>query len=296
MNILEDEELMGFEGKQQSPRIINPSDMVEDVLKQFNSPSRMGGIELPWPRTKDRFSIRTSEVTLWAGINGHGKSALLNQICALTSPVTRWLIASLEMPVRNTMQNMVKQMGGAGNPTDDYVKQILKKTENRIWLYDRLDTVPSDIIISVIHYACMELGVKHFVIDSLVKCGISTDDYNKQKDFVDQLCVLAKRYDVGIHLVHHIRKGEREGKTPDKFDIKGAGEIADLVDNICIVHRNKDKEKKLREGKPVDEGIPDTTLIIAKQRHYGIEDSFPLYYHADSLQFLSSPKAPPFSI
>lgn len=294
MNIIEDKDLLAFDGKQQSQNIISPAELTDDIIAMFDSEESMSGLQLPWPRTYDQFSIRTSEVTLWAGVNGHGKSLLLNQICAWTLPNTTWLICSLEMPVKQTIKRMVRQMAGLSNPSSAYIAQLTQTMQDRLWIYDRLDTVPANVMLSVIHYASQELGIKHILIDSLVKCGMSVDDYNAQKHFVDQLCVLAKRYDIGIHLVHHIRKGEREGKRPDKFDIKGAGEIADLVDNICIVHRNKDKEKQIRAGEDVPEGVPDGSLIVAKQRHYGIESEFPLYYHADSLQFVSAPGARPF--
>lgn len=294
MNIIEDKDLLAFDGKQQSQNIIKPSDMADAVVELFAAPNVMEGLRLPWPCTHEQFSLRTSEVTLWAGVNGHGKSLMLGQVCAQTLPDTSWLIASLEMPVKQTLRRMVRQMAGLSNPSDAYIRTIMKTMQDRLWIYDRLDTVPANVMLAVIHYASQELGIKHIMIDSLVKCGMAVDDYNAQKHFVDQLCVLAKRYDIGIHLVHHIRKGEREGKRPDKFDIKGAGEISDLVDNICIVHRNKDKERQVRAGEDVPEGVPDGFLIVAKQRHYGIEQDFPLYYHADSLQYLSSPSARPF--
>lgn len=296
MNVLNigDEELLAFDGQQQSQDIIKPSDLTEQVTELFEHPERMLGHELMWSSMSNKFALRKGEVTLWAGINGHGKSLILNQVCAYMLPYSKWLIASMEMPVRETVRRLVRQMAGLSNPQKGYIAEILKSTDEQLWIYDRLDTVPANIMLAVIHYAVNELGIEHIVIDSLVKCGLGVDDYNRQKQFVDQLCQLAKRYQIHIHLVHHIRKGEREGKIPDKFDIKGAGEITDLVDNICIIHRNKDKERKLQTGEHVEEGVPDSLFVVAKQRHAGIEGQYPLYYHADSLQFLSSPKARPF--
>ena len=77
-----------------------------------------------------------------------------------------------------------------------------------------------------------KLGCKHIVIDSLMKCGIGEEDYQAQGDFVDKLCWIAKKYDVHIHLVHHMRKGRSEDDIPDKFDVKGASRITDMVDNL----------------------------------------------------------------
>ena len=130
------------------------------------------------------------------------------------------------------------------------------------------------------------------MIDSLMKCGIKTDDYNLQKDFVDQLCAIAQDNNCHIHLVHHVRKGDKEGKEPDKFDIRGAGEIADMVDNIFIMHRNKFKERKIEAKQSVDKFVPDASLICAKQRHGEWEGKINLYFHKASQQFMSGPDHP----
>ena len=136
-------------------------------------------------------------------------------------------------------------------------------------------------------YAMTVLKIKHIVIDSLMKCGINGDDYNGQKTFVDRLCWAAKTYGGHIHLVHHMRKGRSESDAPDKFDVKGAGEITDMVDNLVIVHRNKEKERAIENGEHVHDGICDTTLIVAKQRHGEWEGKIKLWFHKESQRFAS---------
>lgn len=293
-NIIRDEDFVEFLAEQQSQYLMPAIDFSELAIQAFEDGNLMPGLKLPWPKSHDKFALRPSEVTLWAGINGHGKTALLGQVCALTMPATKWLVASLEMPIRETLKRLVKHIAGNSSPTPEYIETIMKSTEGHLWLYDQIDTVPAERIIAMIHYAATKLKIEHIIIDSLVKCGMAVDDYNVQKHFVDDLCWAAKRHNIHIHLVHHIRKSEREGKVPDKFDIKGAGEILDLVDNICIIHRNKDKEVSIQNGKQVDPSIPDTMLIVAKQRHNGQEPHFGFYFHADSGQFVSKPGHRPF--
>ena len=98
--------------------------------------------------------------------------------------------------------------------------------------------------------------------------------------------------------MHHARKGEKESDVPDKFDLKGAGEITDLVDNVLIVHRNKRKESDLRkeglseEKRVAVEAQADTVLICAKQRHYTWEGTVKLWFDAASLQFRDSKSGP----
>lgn len=296
MDLLHDKDFLDFKGQEESQYITPANHFVDIAIESFEDGDKMSGLQLPWAKTVGRFQLRKGEVTLWAGINGHGKSQLLGQVCALTLPNAKWLVASLEMPVRATLNRMLKQMSGFSNPSQQHIKDLLKTTDGRLWIYNQLDTIPSERIIAMVHYAATKLKVEHVILDSLVKCGLGVDDYNKQKEFVDRLCWAAKSLNIHIHLVHHVRKSEREGKVPDKFDIKGAGEITDLVDNVCIVHRNKDKEAKVRDGKPFDKLDPDTRLIVAKQRHAGIEDKFALYFHFESQQFISGPDARPFHV
>lgn len=294
MEILKDAEFLEFKANQESQFITPASDYRQLAIDSFVDSDVMKGMKLPWTKTHEHFAIRKGEVTLWAGVNGHGKSQVLGQVAALTLPISKWLIASLEMPIRSTINRMARQIGGVSNPSESYVNQIMNYTENRLWIYDQIDTIPADRIIAMVHYAATKLGIDNIIIDSLVKCGMGVDDYNAQKKFVDRLCWAARAHDIHIHLVHHVRKSEREGKIPDKFDVKGAGEIIDLVDNIIIVHRNKDKELKVQQKKPFEKLDPDNSLIVAKQRHAGIEGRFALYFHADSQQFLSAPDARPF--
>ena len=81
-----------------------------------------------------------------------------------------------------------------------------------------------------------------------------------------------------------MRKGESEYKIPNKFDIRGASEIADQVDNIFIIHRNREKEDN--NG---DKDEPDCILKVAKQRHFSWEGKFSLWFHKESGQYTGDP-------
>jgi twinkle protein len=148
-------------------------------------------------------------------------------------------------------------------------------------------------MIGVVHLAAQKYCIKHEFIDSLVKCGIDQDDYPAQKRFVDSLCWAAKANNIHIHLIHHIRKGDTEKNKPGKFDVKGAGEITDLVDNVFIVYRNKRKEERVRNNEDVGDDIPDALVICEKQRHGEWEGNILLWVHKKSMQFLPKYSASP---
>ena len=293
MNLLEDKEFLEFQGLQESAQLVQfkDVDVIEKTKRRFaDSRDGLFGDTMPWPKTFDLVRFRPGEVSLWAGINKHGKSLVLGQVICWLPYERRSVIASLEMPVDAQMARMCQQTVFTGKPTDQYIEQFGAMTDN-IWIYNQLQTVKTDRMLALTNYAGAHLGVNHMVIDSIVKCGMALDDYSRQRDFVDAICQLAKAHQMHVHLVHHIRKGDKEGKEPDKFDIKGAGEIPDLVDNIFIVHRNKDKERKVQQGQHVDEMEPDVKIICNGQRHGEWEGQIALWHEKTSHQFMAGPNS-----
>ncbi len=284
MKILTDDDL-NFTGTQESQFISKPSEFTQEVIDRFDGNLKYAGDRLPWSKTHNFVALRPGEVSVWAGYNAHGKSQILGQVAAWTLN-KKWLIASMEMKPSATIQRMLRQVAGTKQPANEYINKFLNWTDDRLWIYDQQDSVSSDRILGMIHYAARELKVEHIVIDSLMKCGIATDDYSKQKYFVDKLCWAAKNYNIHVHLVHHIRKGIDEMKMPGKMDLKGSGDISDLVDNVFIVHRNKAKEKKIQKGDEVSETEPDCRLGVEKQRHGEWEGIFNFWFHNDSMQYV----------
>jgi len=227
-------------------------------------------------------------------------SARVSCPCGLVSTATanhscsaRWLldvspvaIASMEMPPVSTVERMLCQVTGLEMPHIRQAKEFSAWTDDRLWIYDQQDSVPPDRILGMIRYAIHELDIRHIVIDSLMKCGIKPDDYGAQKEFVDRLCWSVKNTNAHIHLVLHMRKGRSESDIPSKFDVKGAGEISDLADNLFIIPRNKDKEEKIDAGELVPINVADQTLTVAKQRHGKWEGRFHFFFHKPSQQYL----------
>jgi len=167
---------------------------------------------------------------------------------------------------------------------------VLKQLQN-MWLYDQQGTVKSERIIAVIRYCAEKLGIQHIAIDSLMKCVRGTDDYNGQKDFVDQLTGVARDLGIHIHLVVHLKKGDSDERLPTRLDISGTMAITDLVDNVVLVWRNKKKERQKDSGQPVDETHPDSLLICDKQRNTcdGWEGRVKLWYNNQTMKFTDHP-------
>ena len=141
-------------------------------------------------------------------------------------------------------------------------------------------------------YASIELGVTHVIIDSLTKCTKGETDYDGQKDFMNQLCEVAKEMNIHIFLVHHVRKGNDETETANKFDLKGSGSISDLVDNVMIISRNIKKERETERNLIADNSVPGAALIVSKQRHGDWNGTLGLWFDKKSQQFTESFQQP----
>ncbi len=254
------------------------------------------GALLPWSKTHSKIRIRPGEVSLWAGVNGHGKSLMLGQVMLdLAFQGHRCVIASMEMQPAATIERMAYQALGFKDPTKKamlrFLKHIFFNENDGLYLYAQNGMVDPKMILALARYSAYKIKASNFVIDSLMKCGINGDDYNAQKWFVDNLCSIASDTGIHIHLVCHSRKKETEKRIMDKFDIKGSGDISDMADNIYTVFRNKDKEKEARKP-PGDQNEkimerPDAILNCDKQRNGDWEGMISLWHDKRSGQFVA---------
>ena len=194
-----------FLGHQESQDLRSPSEFLDKVEFLAEHGDTQQGESLPWDYADNIFKLRPSELTIWAGVNGHGKSLLLGMIMLWRMKHERVVIASLEMLPAQTLYRMSCQFAGC-RPDPKFSRRVVESMDGKLWLYDQQDTINPLRIMAMILYCAKELKADHIVIDSLLKCGISEDDYKGQKDFVDRLQWLAKSNGIHIHLVCHMRK------------------------------------------------------------------------------------------
>ncbi len=275
------------------------SDFHDDIMSELDPLKKQNaGLKLPWRKSFDLVRLRKSEVTVWAGINSHGKSVLLSHVMVnAVAQGSKWCVASMEMPAAKLGAKVYQQAGTVENPSREYGQAIKQLIDENVYLFTAYGTAKASKILSVFEYARKRYGVTHVVIDSLAKCGFAEDDFNSQKDFVDKLFDYALETGVHVHLVVHMRKGETEEKPPNKMDVKGSGSITDMVSNVFIIWRNKLKEKLLLSNNPCDvekaKDMADTLLRCVKQRETGEEPTFSLWFHKKSCQFLEAPTDEP---
>lgn len=257
------------------------SEYEQAVIDEFYGEGDGQGAYWPWDKcTNKGMRFRPCEVSVFAGINGHRKSMLTSQIALhLMRQDEPVLVMSFEMRVVKTLSRMLRQSAGCAEPSLAYLKAWHRWSGGRLWCYDHLGTCGPRQTIAVARYATHELGVKHVLIDSLMKVVSAPDDYAEQKKFVGDLGALALAEKCHVHLVAHARKGKDERDGIGKWDVKGAGEITDQADNVLLVSKKIEPE----------EGQPDQWLEVAKQRDGAFEGTFGLYFNADALSFGESP-------
>jgi twinkle protein len=295
-------------------KVRNASLFSGDLKAKLRQKQADNPIVLPWQHYRDDFAFRPGEMTLWAGQNGSGKSLVTSQLAlSLIGQGQKVTIASFEMKPVNTLQRMARQWIGM-NPMapefqtseghtqiDHLYDQFSDWISGRLWLYDQMGAVNKDLVIGMCRYSAKELGVQHIFIDNLATCVMGEDDMSGQKDFVSDVITIARDYNIHLHLIHHLRKPMNEYAIPNKYDTKGSGAIVDLVDNMFMVWRNKEKEDDMKDigDMSAKKDDPDQLLLCRKQRNYeGSENGEPtikLFFHKDAQQYLEGAREEPMA-
>lgn len=281
--------------KSMDPKELRSAASYRDAVlaRFFPAPDSHAGWLTPFPKLNDRGVVfQPAELILVNGINGHGKTRFVGQlVLSLNEQGAKACIASMELKPDKLLQIMAKQACGRPEPSRPFIEHVLDAWNGKLWLFDVTGTAKAEYLLDVFRYARACYGITIFVIDSLLKCGIAEDDYNGQKKFVESLCDFKNETDSTVFLVTHSRKLESETRPVDKMDIRGSGSIADLVDTITTLWRNKSKEQKKEEER--DHEDPDARWYWQKNRNGDFEGVARLWYDRPTGQFVDRSNASP---
>jgi twinkle protein len=294
-----------------SPQVIVPDDidfaryMRESEPKAKMRPAtafrkQVHQLAMPRPeqdnRTKMPFNgcwlnFRPGEMSMWGGFNNSGKSLLQGQVMvSLAARNFRVAIASFEMAPARTLLRMVRQHCGKREPTAMDIDDFLERYGQLIWFYNQQGNVSPERMLAVARYCVAELGIEHIAIDSMMKCVRGEDDYNGQKDLVNDLCCLSQDSNLHTHLVHHLKKDDDE-RMPTRMDMRGSAAISDLVDNVLLLWRNKAKERHCQmQSDRYRADDPDAILICDKQRNGDWEGRVKLWFDTNGARYFDHKK------
>lgn len=248
---LKDEDIQSF---------VDPRSLVDRISDVIHGRGAMDGATLPWSWLHDKVRLKPGEVSLWAGINFHGKSTMLRQVALhLARSGHKVCCAFLEEIPEISMAEMAQLALPDVDlkDSDDYIDIACNWAGGKLWLYNQTQMMSTQRVLALIAYAAKEKGCTHFILDSLMRTGLAQDDYEGQRIFVNQLTNYAMALGIHIHLVHHIVKVD-ESQVPGRQDIRGTGALTDNAAKCFIVWRNTKEDKALDE--------PDGLLVVGKNR------------------------------
>ena len=183
-------------------------------------------------------------------------------------------------------------------------KEVRKKITNwydkQFFYYDITDTSNPDKILDTFENLYRRYGVKQFFIDNLMTIeygGSKSEYYHRQSEFVTRCKNFASRLNVHIHIVAHPKK-PKKGERITKEDIAGLYEITNKADNVMVVHRiDEDNKKHFQENirehleeinEEGDKYKSINAIDVLKSRIYGWQKvTIPLGFETATKRFYS---------
>jgi twinkle protein len=243
-----------YNAKSYTPAGILDVNQLWEQLEQYNT------IEShPYPKMMDRLNdklkgMRLGEITLWTSGTGSGKSTLLREIALhlLETTDEKVGIVSLEESPAETARKL-SGMHLMKNPAKDEIPlDELKEGfdsvfgDGRVMVLDHHGSVNDESIIDFLEFMCLS-DVKYIFVDHitiLASEGMHGLTGNEAIDkIMNELLRIAKKYNVWIGLISHLRKVEsgksfEDGKLPTIDDIRGSGSIKQISFDIIAFARN----------------------------------------------------------
>jgi twinkle protein len=198
----------------------------------------------------------------------------------------------MEMPLHRQLATMCRQFLCKEDISEEELTRFVHWLSGRIYLLDVYGMVSHKQVMDLMEYARKRHGCDVAVIDSLMKLELASDDYELQRKITNEFTCFAQSNSIHLHIVAHPRKGTKESGYLGMLDVKGAQDVIAQPDNVLVVQRNKNKEKKASRGRTV-EGY-DAMITCDKQRATGHVFELPVKWHGNALQYTQdSPIASP---
>ncbi len=288
-----------FHAALKQARPVDPDELVSiaDFFGQVKAMLYPAASDEPLPRLmlgdryEDCFEFRPGELSVWTGINGHGKSLMLSQVqIGVMAQGERVCVFSGEMPPHVQAKRLARQLTGSSRPTPGYIDACEAWIRDRMWLFNVTGSATIPRLLEVFSYAAKRYGIGHFVIDSLMTTDVPDDGpgaLSKQKEAIQKLAAFAKSHKAHVHLVAHPRKSRDESEAPGKMDVGGSGKITDGADNVFSVWSDRKEDGDESEK-------PDALLELHKQRNGEVQHKkFWLFFNKQAQQFCTSSQRRP---
>ena len=254
----------------------------EELWKQLEEYNKIESV--PYPPCLEGLNekvkgMRFGEITLWTSGTGSGKSTLLREIMLHLTETTddKIGLVSLEEAPAEAARKLAG-MAIERNPAKEEIPlEDLRPGfdsvfgDNQVIVLDHQGSIQDGSIVDTLEAMCV-MGAKYLFIDHitiLVSEGAEGLEGNAAIDKVmNDLLSIAKRHNVWIGLVSHLRKTTtvgtsfEDGKLASLDDVKGSGSIKQISFDILAFARNLSAES--------EEERNTIKMAVLKSRYTGL--------------------------
>lgn len=267
-------------------------DRVEARRKSLGS-----GINLPWGKLDGLVSLAPGGMVLLGGYSGHFKSTISSQIgLAALQQGYNVGVASLELLAEDVIEQYAELAAVNQDPPMDFVRRFADYASNRLFIYDRVDAIRPDEAIQMVIAFAKYKNCKLIVLDALMMMGVC-DDLERERLFTQTIAAVAKKFNVTVLLVHHVRKPPQNGgeqQIPGKYDFIGSSHLVNIASQVFICWHDKAhaaQKRLVEQGMDIDNFDSerrDMIFRVAKQRYAKFESSVSLWAHPRCRGFCGS--------
>jgi len=247
------------------------SRLVEEIKPKVE-PFTIPFFKRSW-KAEEGFWFRPGELTIWGGFSHAGKSTMINylvaQLLGVRVPV---FIGSFEIRVETQLRKLLTVFMGKDGLSESVAREFSKRVGETIVFADIVGSIAPEALMEMLWFSHRRYGTEHFVIDSLMRVQGLEENWPAQGEFCNRLQDFAKETGAHVHLVAHLAKPSQDASRPSMYAVKGSSLMVNNADNVLLVLRNPEKEKRRKAGKLTSEderSMHDSEVIVEKQRETG---------------------------
>lgn len=290
------------QAEQKAPIMLNITDIPDEDL------SGMATIKSRFAKIDTLIGgFNKGELSVWSGGNASGKSTLVSQI-GLTAVTQGYKVAmfSGEMSASRVKYWAYLQAAGRDNVEPDPLRPmqyrlkpgIREKLEcaldGHLAVYNNEYGNNWEQVIRAMARWVEQNEADVMIVDNLMALNIplnrNVDKYEMQSVIATTLKEIARNLNIHVHFICHPRKTDTFLR---KNDISGSADLANIADNIFMVHRvTTDFTARVKEVYPRLEIPADVgnAVEIMKNRSVGVVDEMILMYFDKTCKIMSDVK------
>tara|TARA_R100001594_G_scaffold117046_1_gene152213 strand:- start:331 stop:2091 length:1761 start_codon:yes stop_codon:yes gene_type:complete len=267
----------------------------EYMIDVFNNGKKKGQTT-GYKVLNNHYTLRTSELDVWTGIPGSGKTMMALQIMLNASVLYGWkwgVFSPENYPVGDLFDTLAEMYIGNTSDVDVEDRMSLHDYETAInFLHDHFfaiypeDDFSLDNILSKFKHLVMRYGIKGCLLDPFNQL-----DHNfagkDETTYIGECLTKIRRFeqvnDLKFIIIAHPRKMDRDErggyKQPTAYDISGSQNWFNKADNVICIHRNDSMDIN-------DTSVKFTVQKVKFQKLVGVPGEEQLKYDRRSGRYL----------